>query len=456
MKVRELILHQNNNILFWPKTYWFPSNKTIDYKDSISLKMFDSYRSVLNLDQNLRRLHLNITDLTYYKMQMFNSLVQLDQLEIECYYFHNCTLTLPNLRIFKFRPQCEFQKLKMKTPKLEALDCDDLTIIEIRQPETIKHLKTELYHSSLEEFKNLEVLDCGEIRNVNKEILSILSKLKVLCVYEIDAKKLEIEESRNLISKMSFIMKQKLVLRRTELKVYLQGVRLTDGNNLDVFKLDLDNTKFQLENYANLYNSLHFIDCVNYSDLTALTEQIPDDYFNKLFQVRGVEITTKVNRDHFIWFASKLNFLDSLMFKNASLDQSTIDHLLDFCDLVCLAVNEDQPLNLNFDCILKCKRLTLFKTDQPFPGSFDLALKAFSRLTKLKYFIFRKDDETVAIQRNLNHFNLICYPQQRNSPIFFKHRIEFKELSIYCNHLANTGVRTRSATKLIETGLLYE
>ena len=220
--------------------------------------MFESYRSVLNLGQNLRRLHLNFSDLPCSKMQNFNSLVQLEQLEIECcYLIELCTLTLPNLKIFKFHSRHRYRPgtLKMKTPKLEALDCDDLSVIEIDQPEAIKHLKTELYHNRLEEFKNLEVLECGDIQNVNKEILSILSKLKVLCVYEIDAKKLEIEESRNLISKMSFIMKQKLVLRRTELKVYLQGVRLTDGNNLDAFKLDLNNTKFQIENYANLYNN---------------------------------------------------------------------------------------------------------------------------------------------------------------------------------------------------------
>ena len=193
---------------------------------------------------------------------------------------------------------------------------------------------------------------------------------------------------------------------------------------------------------------------VNYSDLTALTEQIPDDYFSKLFQIRGVKVMTKVNRDHFISFMSKLKFILTLVFENASLDQSTIDHLMGFCDLVCLVVNEDQKLNLNFDCILKCKRLGLFQTNQPFPGSFNLALKAFSRLTKLKYFVFKKDDETVKVHRNSNHFELICYRQRRNTPTFSKKQIRFNELSIYCNHLAKTGVRTRRATKLIETDLL--
>ena len=383
-------------------------------------------------------------------MQIFNSLVQLEQLEIECDSFYNLTLTLPNLKTFKIvAREFLYQRFKVKTPKLEALDCDDISVIELDQPETIKHLRTKVYDSELEKLINLEVLECGGIESINKEILSILSNLKVLLLYERDFDYFGIEPPRNLVRNMSFIMKQKLVLRRTELKVYFQGVQLT-GNNLDDIDLGISNTQFQVENYDNLYSSLYFIDYVNYSDLTRLMKPIPNDYFNKFFQILSVEVTTKVNKDHFIWFMSKLNFVQSLFLKNASLDQSMIDSLLRSCDLVFLAVDQDQELN--FDYILKCKRLFYFKTNQAFENSFDLAIKAYSRLTELLCFVFNKDGETVKILktdvgRKRNSFNNCRYSIETGT--FFRSGFGFNELTTYCNHLANkTGVKTRRITKL--------
>ena len=450
VKIQEIILHESEVNKSCSKSYWFVSNKIINYKDSISLETFKAYRSFFKLDQNLRRLHLNDDHFIWFKIEIFNSLIQLEQLEIEGNsFFFDCTLTLPNLKISKiYARNARFQQFKLKTPKLEALDCYNLYSIVIEQPETIKHLRIETCDSRLEHFINLEVLECGQIRKINKEILSTLRKLKALCGYEKSTKKFEFETHRNLIDKISFIMKQKLVLRRTELKVYLQGVQLTDGNNLNDFKLKLRDTRFQIGNYANLYSNLFFINYVNYSHLIEMKKQVPGDYFNKFFRIRMVVVTTKVNRDNFILFVSKLNFVEYLCLTNASLDQSLIDHLLDICNLKMLIVNENRTLNLDFACILKCKRLTHFRTNQPFLGSFDLALKAFSRLTKLVKFVFAKDDETVEIKKDY-HFDLKCYRHSTDTTTFSKLGIKFNELTIYCNHLANkTGVKTRRSTKL--------
>ena len=415
--------------------------------------MLESYRSVLQLDQNLRRLHLNDNNFVYLRIDMFNSFVQLEHLEIKCdrilFSSNGPRLILPNLKVFKwYDPNQHNARFKMNTPKLEALECHHLNTIELDHPETIKHLKIGLYQSKLEKFTNLEVLECEQIASINREILSSLNNLKVLSCYEMRPLYSRIGESENMVNKMSFIMKQKLVLRRTELKVYLQGVQLTDGNHLNDFSLNLRNTQFQIENYANLYSSLHFISYVNYNDLTRLMKRVPDDYFNKFFQIRMIEVTTKVNRDHFIRFVSKLKFVDSLKLTNASLDQSMIDNLIGFCDLKFLIVNEDQNLNLNFNCILKCKRLVSFRTNQPFQNSFDQAIKAFSRLTSLELFIFKKDDETVEIRKQFN-FSLQCFRGLTGYLTFSKRGINFNELTTYCNHLANkTGVRTRRTIKL--------
>ena len=420
--------------------------------------MFESRKTILNLDQTLRRLHLSINPM-YLNLEIFNSLVQLEQLEIENVSIVNCTPTLPNLKIFKFLPRSRNQQIKLQAPKLEVLYYNDPYGIELDRPETIKHLRTENFHNIMDVFKNLEILECGQIRYVNKEILSLFRNLKVLSGYE-TGEKLKTEEHRSLVDKMSFIMEQRLILGRTELKIYLQVVQLTDDTNLDDFKSDLKNNKFQIENYANLYSSLHFIRYVNYSQLTRLMKQVSDDYFSKFCQIRSVEVKTKVNRDHFIWFASRLNFVGSLTLTNASLDQSMIDNLLvGFSDLLSLIINEAQELNLNFDCILKCKRLIYFKTNQSFQNSFDLAIQAFSRLTELGHFIFKKDDETVKIRRDLDYtpngyrpiFNLIC-GRRGKTPSFSRDGLELNELVTYCNQLANkTGVRTGRSTKLTKT-----
>ena len=176
MKVRELIVQQNVDINACPKSYWFPSNKLIDYKDSISLKMFESRRTILNLDQTLRRLHLSVNPM-YLNLEIFNSLVQLEQLEIENVSIVNCTPTLPNLKIFKFLPRSRNQQIKLQAPKLEVLYYNDPYGIELDRPETIKHLRTENFHNIMDVFKNLEILECGQIRYVNKEILSLFRAL---------------------------------------------------------------------------------------------------------------------------------------------------------------------------------------------------------------------------------------------------------------------------------------
>ena len=103
-----------------------------------------------------------------------------------------------------------------------------------------------------------------------------------------------------------------------------------------------------------------------------------------------------------------------------------------------------QNLNLNFACILKCKRLIVFRINQPFLGSFDLVLKAFPRLPRLIWFTLKKDDETVEIQKRFQFVRID--PSQymiRIGSTFFKEDIDFNELT-------KTGVRTRSMTKLID------
>ena len=480
-KVRQLIISDRIDEF---KDLWFDNSKRpINYKDAVSFDTFRSYIRLFNLKQNLLELHVNYV--IYSKMMgkwilefdlsIFNGFVHLRELDLR---FENIpvneqtSLNLPNLIRFKLEliKMCK-SSVDLIAPKLEHLYCD-LNVIDVRHPESIRRFTSiricddsSFDFHKITKMKNLEFLliDSSFHRYRSFKDLSNLPNLKEL---HLDLFDLSIDYHREDIKDdLLYFLRQKLIFGRDELTIWLLGVELTNEEMLEQYfsNSEMDHVNFQIKHYGDLFNNnvSDFYDA-HYNKLIGLFGgQIPVDYISKFSCIRSVYVKDQVtNQQHLIWFLSGLNYLQELCLNNTSFNQSFYDDLHAVCRLSELFVFESNPeLSIDFKFVLKFKLLTHFETNQSSEQLFDLAISSFNNLKHLMQFEFKNEKDDVRIKRNYGSENFdFKYRlhsgefEQFNGGLFFKTKIDLKQLIIFYNQLKdNDGVYTQNIAQLLST-----
>ena len=441
--------------------HWYFVNAPKQSSNTIRIESFLRCSKAFNLKSELKRLYINDQRVIFFDLSLLNGFTKLEQLEFgnTKLSYQNLTLNLPNLNILKVYPYTFGCNLYLETPKLEILKCRNLDSIRVQFPQALKHLDIEHYDSKVQSFVNLTYLQC-DFEAINSDILSVLEHLNELHLTDrlFPLNEFEYAILQTLIGHLFRQMQQ---LERTNFGVFLQGVRLVNGREPFEYDLSKRNLKFQVDKSDLICADYRFhSDEVNYSELTAVVRTIPDAFFQTFFNVRKVTTTrTLVNLDHFVRFLTSLRKLSELNLNESSLPQKFYNSLPDVCRLECLRISEDDDLAINFNFVLKMRRLKHFETNQQFSNAFNLAVKLFTRSDKIEYFQFRSEQDHVSVQKNkTNDYDLETFHEIKGNTLNVKitkysvFQISLIQLETYCDHLQSRNkIVTRNRAKIART-----
>jgi len=364
VQVQELVVtdFKKNSIEFW-----FQTRELIDFKNPIKMNPFLSSRpESFQLQQTLKKLYFHanfdheynydsddydeldflnerINQMIFYYdelIETLNKYRELEHLELSnvCPSFIRRNLSLPNLKVllvFEDRNSIySANQMILDTPKLLALRCNELNQFEFRFPNTITllhldYIKRDSWDllDNLTDFTNLEVLVLNDFQNCD---LDRLFKLKMLhfVYFNYDA-----------LYSIKYILSKRDEMKRSDLNVYLFGVRLNDIIELEEYKESKSVFKFQIQNYDQLKDDFSILVAtdrqIDYETLLSVwptKESVPKDFFSKFINEYEIKINSKVkNSEYFQWFLSKLKYVNKLKLSNTSLDQSFYDSLSTIC-----------------------------------------------------------------------------------------------------------------------------
>lgn len=457
--------------------------ETIQFQDSNKLTTINNniiefskilpHKSTFKLDQNLIRLEIVYFEGSEFELNFLNSLLKLEELLIRSCEEGQYMISLPNLRIFDANIyDHDGYRFYLNTPKLQSINCFLLELIEIENPLAIKKLKCEDFDDQIIEFQNLEYLEYqNAIEYVDRDILMNFENLKELHLYctSPDSNQ-RFSPDAYVIDSVSYIMKQKLVLRRMNFNLYLQGVLIKDKNVLNDFAYSSD-LEFQIKNFDSLVGCVSRVENVNYTDLINLMgNNIPTTYFTKFCSIQKVKVTGKVNDgQHLIWFLKNLKCLNKLSLKYASLDQKFYNSLSEVYQLQYLKINECSGFKINYEFIQKMKSLLSFQTNQQFVNPINFIVRSLRRSKKLISVKFKcgKNDQ-ILIGKSLseqNRFSLMWYSSKKKHNSFEEFPFEVKfngekmnahELATVYSFLINKSLRnTESVCTRSKLDTLY-
>ena len=387
---------------FTPKdTNWHQTDRSYNLKNLISWEAFASVESSFKLSGQLKFLHIHLSyaDLDF---DVLNAFTQLVHLEIELWAKNSGPkkLNLPNLQVLYISGV--WNSYVLNTPSLVILVCGEIEGIQVEHPETIRRLDCDCRaeENPLAQFKNLAVLKCRWARdNLEGLFLSHWKDLKEMDL-SMPFKWSDKAAFGKFRSSLASLVRQKRVLKREELKMYLQDVTLIDAKQMVDYETSDIQLGFWFKNYRKFRrDSYPQAIQVDFNELMELVFGLSSDFFVKFPAIRSLTATGPVNRDDLEWFLSNASALTRLHLTNTSLDQAFMTNLPNINSrLSRLEVNESSRPVIDFNFILQFHRLWEFKTDQQI-DSLELMANAFDHLKELEHFTFKTGNEKVKITR---------------------------------------------------------
>ena len=350
---------------------WHGSNQPIQEAERCDLAMFVRLAEKPLLS-NLRHLALSGYEFEYD----LNRFRQLVHLEINISSLgENLHLNLPGLKVLAFHSSNDHCALSIDCPKLHTLlyynDVEIENLLEVKQPETIRVLETNLLDQQLAPFKGVECLVTNRFQAISKATLLSLPRLKELR-YNQDIEYLveiefdfEIGTINRVKRTLSEFVDEAKRLRGSDFRFTFAGFQLTNVNvdqidfgvQVDEYEERVCKEYIYMKNYHLIEpGALKFIRKVDYTRLLShVTGEFPRCFSQKFTGVESVRVHSVVeDADHFLWFLKSLKFLRRLELVNAGLSQEFYDQLPAVArSLVTLELRGDRKteLQLNFDFI---------------------------------------------------------------------------------------------------------
>ena len=291
-------------------------------------------------------------------------------------------LKLPKLKVLAFH--CfNPGNLLIDSPLLNTLAYtgEDASQLDVKHPETIRKLATNMTGPKLAPFKDVECLITKEFKAIEMPTLLWLPRLKeIRCTLNIE----------NLIGKwpritvdfvkerLNEFMDEAKRLRGSDFRFNFAGFQLA---NVDIDEIDFGaevdrygrervcKENVYMKNYHLIESdALKFVRIVNYTCLLKhATEEFPSCFFQKFTGIEEVEVHGLVkDPDHLLWFLKSLKFLKRLWLENAVLSQEFYDQLPTAASwLTRLEFRGDwrNKVHLNFDFITEFSCTSLSSLD---------------------------------------------------------------------------------------------
>ena len=382
---------------FYELILWHNSNQPIQETERYSPAMF--LRLVEKpLLSNLK--HLALSGLFKFDLNELNRFQQLVHLEISLPYLAGKVhLNLPRLRVLAIYYTNEDCVLSIDCPELHTLlyynHLPIENLLEVKHPETVSALKTNLVDQQLAPFKNVECLVATDFRAISKVTLHSLPRLKELR-YDRDIEHLveiefefEIGTIEEVKRRLSEFLNEAKKLRGRDFRFTFAGFNMA---NVNVDQIDfslqessgrerVSNEYFYMKNYHLIEpGALHFIRHVNYTGLLRhVAGEFPRCFSQKFTGIKYVHVDDRIeDPDHLLWFLKSLRFLRSLKL-DVELSQEFYDQLpVAAHSLVCLEFGGcyETELQVNFDFIGQFTWLSELMIYQP------LSFESFASLDR--------------------------------------------------------------------------
>lgn len=307
--------------------------------------------AALPLLSNLQHLKLNSRSLDF-ELDKLNEFSQLVTLLFDFELRDDINLNLPKLEVLKFGFNY-FNHFSVDCPKLRVLIYEEgaqSDRLDLKHPETVRRLETNMVGSKLDRFQNVECLVSSSFDAISKSTLQSLPKLNELHYGSVFTSQSQIEERDAVLRKFLNDLK---TLRASDFKFIFAGFLLTSSEALD--EIDFGDQTIEwiyARNHQLVEGNLEFLNYVNYNRfMRSVILEIPITFFKKLTGVRTLVIEDPVqDANHFLEFLNSLRSLKELRIKkNSGLDQVFFDLLpTSVRRLTELSIEEDYELNYNF------------------------------------------------------------------------------------------------------------
>lgn len=351
-------------------------------------------------------------------LNMLNRFTHLVRLEIDIRIEKPINFNLPKLKVLAFHQLNMQSSLSVDCPALEVLVyregplmIENRTLLEVKQPETIRVLDSDLFGSvRLAKFKNVNCLIARGFQMIGKDNLQSLPKLKEfhfkLCIENLFATHFNQIGTLNRIKrKLTKFMDDVRVSKGDDFKFRFVGFPLTktllDQIDFNVklverhfvsgssgYFEEVTNEYIYLKNYHLIDPdaSLDFINRLDYNCvIDIMAKKIPIGFLKKLTGLFEVKTKGAIqDANHFLSFLQSVGSLKSLSLDRSQLGQEFYDQLPKSAhSLVNLTligdrrnIRGDRDLELNFefvDQLSNLDKLVIYQT---------LSIESFTSLVR--------------------------------------------------------------------------
>ena len=330
---------------------WNYPERKVEKKELCPLVVFNRLVGK-RLLSNLKHLTLRVPECNFDTNKL-NWLKHLVHLEIQGFSNKKVYLELPKLKILvapSFTSSSIKRSLLIDCPELDVLiynEYENVNLLEVKHPETIRKLVTNMIGAKLTRFKSVEYLVTDSFDAIRKDTLLSLSRLKELH-YNADISKLWRWNSRvGTLYRVKGVLLEFLdhwqVLRGSDFKFTFAGFKLTKKMleqidfgvqmraGLDgIEREEVSKEYIYMRNYQLIEpGALHFINWVDYSRLMdSAPEGIPDCFTQKFNRIEWVYARSSVQDEAYLLrFLKSLSSLRTLSLSRPELSQKFYDQL---------------------------------------------------------------------------------------------------------------------------------
>ena len=379
-KIHRLVVIEKSELEFtkWDHLDQNHPERRVESKELLQLNLFKRLvdRPLLS---NLKHLALcnrssKVLEIDLNELNRFSQLMNLEikgRLGREAVY-----LNLPRLKVLAFHNFNDRCPISIDCPELNVLvygERQEECLLEVKHPETIRKLETDMFDAKLTLFKSVECLVTREFKVISETTLQSLLRLN------------ELHYNARIQNTFRVFSNEVGTFARVQrvLNEFLENVKRLRGSNFRFIFANLQLTKenlnqidfgvkvkearngrgreevtdehFYLKNYQLIDRNatLDFIKDLNYNHLMSImAEGIPGCFFRKFSQIESVEANTVQNEHHFLEFLKSLKSLKNLHLFGLPLSQEFYDQLpVTANSLIKLELGGDYELQMNFDFI---------------------------------------------------------------------------------------------------------
>ena len=288
----------------------------------------------LTLSWGMLRLRRSIE----FDLSELNRFQRLVHLEISIRWrLERVDLSLPRLNVLKFHKINERCPLSIDCPVLSVLvyeESANKSLLDVKQPETIRKLDTDMVGSKLVRFKNVECLVTRNFEVISRATLVSLPRLRELHFNEFITSSLGRRPVAGTLDERKRTVKEfvhDLKLRGPDVRIRFTGFQLTE---MSLDEIDLSDQYVHLKNYQLIDpdGTLDFINGFDYNHLmSTVPGAIPVGFLQRLtgayfVQTSDVEAPVQ-DAAHFLWFLKSMGSTKILNIKDPQLGQEFYDQL---------------------------------------------------------------------------------------------------------------------------------